>query len=224
MSGIQFKPTVVDPELSDLLANIKKDIFLNLNCHAIGTVQSVNYDAQTLVATINYTKTFYVLNRSSGNFDPVQENYPPLLDVPFVILGGGSCSLTFPIAQGDQCLIFFNDRDIDNWATGANSGPVNSNRLHSLSDAIALVGLRAHVDSYDTDRAVLQNGTTFVGVGASKVKIANNSTSLGPILTGLASGLSSTATALTLGGQTGAGTALAAAAAALNSLAGSLLE
>lgn len=230
MSGqeITQKIQTTEPTLKDLLDLLRKDIMLSLNCHAIATVQSFDSTKQTVVATINYQKTYFDRN-AQGQYVPVLQNYPILVDCPVVILGGGGATLTFPIQAGDQCLILFNDRDINNWFAGAMSGPVASSRAHSLSDGIALVGLRPQIASYDSTRAVLQFGTTFIGVSEDKVKIANAMTSLGAIFMQLTMDLNTMATALQ-GNPTietaafAAGQGLATALTSLNTLISELLE
>lgn len=183
LSAANYNKKQTDLELSDVLDAWKKSIFLELNCHAIATVQSFNSSLQTVTATINYNRTYYQEN-GSGQMVPVQVPYPVLVDCPVIILGGGSASLTFPISPGDECLILFNDRDIDNWWAGASTGPVATGRLHSFSDGLALVGFR-EVSNYDTSRALLKNSTTGVGVSTSKVKIYNASTTLNTLLQNL---------------------------------------
>lgn len=158
-----------DPQLSDLLALWQRQIMLSLNCHHIGTIGAFNPANQTATVSINYTRTYFQVDDVSGDQVPVQVNYPLLLECPVVCLGGGTGSITFPILPGDECIVMFNDRDIDNWFTGAPAGPVNSNRLHAISDGIALVGVRsmAHVlTSYDSTNIVLQlTGGTKVTIG-----------------------------------------------------------
>ena len=93
-----------------------------------------------------------------------------------------------PITAGDTCLVLFNDRDIDNWFQSGQVGPVATSRLHSMSDGIALVGIRSlanSIEGYDMTRAMLFNGTTQVGVSATHVKIANNLTTLNTLLQNL---------------------------------------
>ncbi len=130
------------PELGDLLVAHKKDIFLSMNCHHVGTVQSFNSTLQTAKVTINYKKTYFQPN-AQGVVMPLLRDYPVIVDAPVVFLGGGAMSMTFPVAQGDECLVLFNDRDIDNWFAGSNSSPNATPRLHAFADAIILVGIRS---------------------------------------------------------------------------------
>lgn len=165
-----------DPALKDVLDLFKKDIFLSLNCHAIANVQSFNPLNRTITATIAYKKTYFTAT-ATGEYIPTSVDYPILTDIPVLVLGGGQASIEFPIQKGDECLLLFNDRDIDNWFASGQVGPVNSLRLHSMSDAIALVGLHSPLNPlglHDPTHAVFRykNGAQ-VGVSASRVLIAN---------------------------------------------------
>lgn len=65
---------------------------------------------------------------------------PLLVDVPVVFPRGGGCSITFPVKEGDECLVVFSDRCIDFWwQSGGVQEPVDP-RQHDLSDAFAFVG------------------------------------------------------------------------------------
>ena len=179
---------VTEPALKDVLDQLKRDIFLSMNCHHVGTVQSFNAATQTVTATINYKKTFYQLNATTGVYSPVLVDYPLMVDCPVICLGGGAGALTFPISQGDECLVMFNDRDIDNWFSGGGGAGVATPRAHAFADGIVLVGLRSLgnvLSGYDMTRVVLKNGTTSVGLSATLVKIANNSTTLNTLLQSL---------------------------------------
>lgn len=183
-----------DFDLEDLLDLKKKEAKLEINCHAIATVKSVNTTKQILSASINYSRT--VTQKQGDQYVPVAQNYPLLLDLPYISFGGGACALTAPIAVGDQCLVMFNDRDIDNWVAGSSSGSPRSNRLHSMADGIALVGLNK-VSSFDAVRMLLSNGTVKVGINPSnnKATIKSGSTTLGAVLTTLVTHLTTFATA-----------------------------
>jgi Phage protein Gp138 N-terminal domain len=193
-----YNPIVApQPELADLLKVYLRNFSMDLNCHALGTVQSFDSDAMTVDATINYSITSVSINTANGTYQQKQTPYPSLQNVPVVIMGGGTSALTFPISQGDQCLLLFNDRDIDNWFQQQSNGttpggPLNSNRLHSLTDAIAIIGLLPNLLlNYSATHAILQNGSTQVGVSSSKVLINNSSdNTLGDILSSLCGDLS----------------------------------
>lgn len=203
---IQQNSITNNTSLTDVLNILKKEIFLDLNCHHLATVQSFNQDQQTITATINYTQTTFTLNTTTQLYVPTQTSYPQLVDVPIIVLGGGGSNLTFPVQQGDQCIIMFNDRSIDNWFASGLAGPLNSPRLHSFADGIALVGLNflagdgstTALQNYDTARAVLRNsgGTTGIGVGSTQVKIFNQANgSLGPNFMALLTALQTFVTA-----------------------------
>ena len=165
-----------DLHLADLLNLFKKEILLDFNCIHVGTIQSFNSITQTVQVTINYTKTYFQIN-SIGLYEQYQVNYPPLENIPIVLIGGGDCVLTMPINVGDECLVLFNDRDIDNWyTTGSTGAPVSTGRLHSYADAIALVGVNSVpnvVPAYESDLASLRtkDGTAKMSVSSSKVSL-----------------------------------------------------
>lgn len=190
-----------EPTLKDLLDLHKKDIFLTLNCHAIGVVQSFNSTKQTATVTIAYKRTRFERD-TSGNYVPVLREYPVLVDAPVVFLGGGTASLTFPVTANDECLVFFNDRDLDNWFNGAPGGAVDTQRAHSFADAVILVGVRSLANvltGFDGTRAVLQMGQALVGVGGgagTKVKVANNSFTLNGLLQNILTQLTNLTTAI----------------------------
>lgn len=183
-----------EPDLKDLLKIHAKDIFLNFNCHHIGTIQSFDSTNQTAQVTINYTNTFLTYDPSSETYIPTAQSYPIVVDAPCIVLGGGGRnggSLTFPIAAGDECLLLFNDRDMDNWFSGNSGSPPATPRLHSFADGIALVGLRSMANvltGYDILRTALRQGQSLVAVGGgggTLVKIANGTTTLNTLLQSL---------------------------------------
>ena len=184
-----------DPSLADLLNAFKKDIFISLNCHAVAKIDTFDSENQTCKAQIVYKKTIYKRKEQLKNnpkegvsvvYEPKEENYPILVDCPVMILSGGSSGLTMPIKKGDECLILFNDRDIDNWFDSGNAtGKLASPRKHSLSDGIAIVGIRSlakSIQNYNTERPTLYNGETKISLSDSKIKLENSTESLNDIL------------------------------------------
>lgn len=177
----------LEPRLIDTLLELKRQILLEFNCAHLTTIQEFNSAKKTCKATVNYKKTFFVRN-PSGEYVPELIEYPALVDVPVWGPRGGGAQLDMPIAEGDQALILFNDRDINNWVAGKLNGDLASNRLHSFSDGIAFVGLQMPGDidaDFDATRASLRFGHTRVGVNADKVLIENATFTLNTLLASL---------------------------------------
>lgn len=101
----------------------------------------------------------------------VSVNLPLLVDVPVVFPRGGGCTLTFPVSEGDECLVIFADRCIDFWwQSGGVQEPVDG-RMHDLSDAFCIVGPQSQakkIGGISTTGAQLRtdDGSAFIEVGA----------------------------------------------------------
>lgn len=74
---------------------------------------------------------------------------PVLVDVPVVFPSAGGCIITFPVKEGDECLLVFADYCIDFWwQNGGVQEPVDD-RQHDLSDAFAIIGPRSQARKLD---------------------------------------------------------------------------
>lgn len=123
---------IMDPQLTDVLASFKLDVFRSLNCIKLGQVQSFEPISKTAVVQILFKRVLP---------DGTTSNYPLLVDVPVITLQGGGGAIQFPIAAGDQGLLFFCDRNIDAWFQTGSMAPPNNSRAHDLSDAFFLCGV-----------------------------------------------------------------------------------
>lgn len=130
----------------------------NLNSIKVGKIINVDYSNQTVDVEILHKR-----KKEDTMTETVLRTYPPLLQVPFVVLGGGGSSLTFPISKGDNCLLLFCDFEIDRWWESGEAQPSNYERRHDISDAFALVGVHSMVD-------LLQGYSKYV-----QLKYSNNS-------------------------------------------------
>jgi hypothetical protein len=177
---VPYSANPTEPQLVDILELWKKDVFLNLNSTHIATVQSFNSAQQTATATINYKQTYFQ-PAANGQYSPVLVDYPVLVDCPVVSIGGAAGVVTGGDPTGEECLVLFNDRDINNWFAGLATGAVATSRLHSFSDGLILVGVRSLarvLENFDSVRVALRSraGETVVAVNpvSSKVLITND--------------------------------------------------
>ncbi|WP_368292160.1 Gp138 family membrane-puncturing spike protein [Klebsiella pneumoniae] len=121
--------------LAEVLASERKTLNEQLRVALPGIIQSFDPDAVTAVVQ---PAIRYVERDNDGNKST--KDYPLLVDVPVVFPRGGGCTLTFPVKEGDECLVIFADRCIDFWwQSGGVQEPVDG-RMHDLSDAFCIVG------------------------------------------------------------------------------------
>lgn len=185
-TSIPQASTPANPTLADLINLLKKEIAMETNCHHVATVQSFDAAKQTATATVNYKTSVSVIG-DRGVYVQKLVDYPVLVDCPVIFLFGSKGGFTNPVAEGDPCIVLFNDRDIDNWFQGAIPGAVASPRLHSFADGFIVVGPRSLAQSiadFDPDRPTLRNfsGTTGVSVGEDKVEVFNADHTLNELL------------------------------------------
>lgn len=194
---------ILKPELRDIMDAIRRETMAALNCVQIGEITAYDAAANTASVAIKSVKQFA---------DGSTLEYPELGDCPVFILGGGGAALSMPIASGDTCLVLFADRDIDTWHYTGSTDVPNTNRMHSISDAIVLVGVRpstnpvvatggiVHLKAAESVRfesdeqveiavgdAAVSVGTTRAQVdgGAGKVALKNQAQSMFTILNSL---------------------------------------
>jgi len=75
------------------------------------------------------------------------DELPMLTGVPVQYPTGGGFSVTYPLSEGDEVLLFFADRDFERWLLSGRAGPPQSGRRNTLSDAFAVPGVKDFADS-----------------------------------------------------------------------------
>ena len=166
-------PTYLAPAqltLSKLLESFRHDLMKNLNAVKIGIIQSFNPILQEAVVAIAFQRVTSIAPDGTETI----ANFPLLLNVPVYFPGGGGFTLTFPVSKGDECIILFNDCQIDNWIINGQIIPPTVGRVHDLSDGIALVGVRNNTRalanvSITTTQLRSDDGATYVEVAGGGI-------------------------------------------------------
>lgn len=156
------------PDLSEVLDSAKQDLLYRMNCVNVGIIQSFDAAKQTVSVRIAIKRIQSITPDNTRIFS----EHPVLLECPVFFPCGGGHTLTFPIAVGDECIVLFSDREIDNWMISGGVQPPSTMRAHDISDAIALVGIRSNPRalgsvSSTTTQLRSDNGQTFVEVNGS---------------------------------------------------------
>lgn len=144
-----------------------------------GVVQSFDPGPPATVSVLIATKELVMQNVSSTGITLQTQAIaiPLLTDVPILIPNAGGFSLTFPIQQGDECLVAFTDTPLDAWfqSGGTDNNPM-SQRRHSLSDGVAIFGVRSTprgIQDYSTDSVQLRtdDGTVVVELTSNTINV-----------------------------------------------------
>ena len=132
--------------LMSVLKVLKENIFETMNCVKIGYIDSYDYDTRVSRVVI-YNKRIVGLNDKGEH---ILEDYPPLY-CKTLFLGGNECGLNWDIQQGDECIVFFTDKELETpWISGQVSD-VKYGRMHDYTDAICLTGFTTQPKATPTD-------------------------------------------------------------------------
>lgn len=109
----------------------------------------LSFDPATQVASVQpLINELYV---AEGG-ERVSEPLPVLPCVHVAVQSGGGMRITVPLKPGDEGLLVFSDRSLDDWWT--NGQDSKSERRHDLSDAVFVPGLHRDgkgIPNYDTE-------------------------------------------------------------------------
>jgi phage baseplate assembly protein gpV len=120
---------------------------VNLHTAMPGIVTAYDAASQTVTVQPVCERLFIAPNLSGW------QKLPLCPDVPVHFPAGGGVVFTFPIAVGDEGLLVFCERSIDEWfQNGGTNAP--QRRLHNLSDAVFVPGISS------TPRAITEVSTT----------------------------------------------------------------
>ena len=169
---------VSDPEVFSLQF---ERISSQMRCSLPGVIIGFNPADQT--ATVQPA-----IKMKVGRGDDLSQNdLPAVQNVPVVLpfAQNAGLLLTIPIQAGDECLLVFSDRAIDNFMQSGGMQPAyNSNgkttvpRTHRVSDAICIPGIVSNpqaVTKYNTNNIELRDRerSHFISLGPEGIEISN---------------------------------------------------
>lgn len=145
-----------------------------LRCACPGIIQS--FDSVTQTCTVQIALREEV---TKADYSKEWIQIPLLLDVPIVIPQCNGMALTFPIKQGDECLVIFADMCIDAWFSLGGIQNQLEKRRHSLSDGFALIGIKSQpnvIPNYSEDSMQLRNlsGSQYIEIKDDGINIVGN--------------------------------------------------
>lgn len=131
----KLKLDLINADFNTFKKALINDIGLNLNCMRIGIIESFNADDLTVQCRIASKKVLG--NNKDGT--QILADYP-LLRAKIVF-----CNpyITYEPKQGQECILLFNDRELETWFINGQSNQQNHARMHDLTDCVAILGIRS---------------------------------------------------------------------------------
>ena len=123
------------PDLIQTLDEVASETSYQINCMKVGIVQAFYPDDLTVDVQIAHKKDL------GFNLDGTQN----VRDYALIRAKVVYCNPfeTFPINQGDECIILFSDRELESWFINGEVNPLGYPRMHHLTDAVAIFGIRS---------------------------------------------------------------------------------
>lgn len=130
-----FQYNISKPDISNVMRYSNLKSMSELNCMKIATV--VEFHPEDLTVTVN------LLNKKTLGQN--KDGTPAVRDYALIRAKVCFCNpyITFPINVGDDCILLFSDREIESWFINGDAQPVNYTRMHDLTDAFAIFGIRS---------------------------------------------------------------------------------
>ena len=130
----QFNSLLNAPFLTSTLKLANSKLGENLNCVKVGIVDKV-HDDLTVNVKLTHKKT-------------IKQNHDGTKEVrEYALIRAKVCFCTpfavWDIKKGDECVLLFSDRELESWFVTGEVSPVAYPRMHDLTDAIAIFGIRS---------------------------------------------------------------------------------
>jgi hypothetical protein len=100
----------------------------------------VHEDSDGFICHVQPTIQSKVIDKDGKKTD---DTLPTLSHVPVQFSAGGGFTITHPVKSGDEGLVVFSSRCIDNWWSKGGVQKQARERWHSLSDGIYIPGIRS---------------------------------------------------------------------------------
>ncbi|HIF6263887.1 TPA: Gp138 family membrane-puncturing spike protein [Raoultella ornithinolytica] len=156
----------------DVVHIVQKKAKLAVTNALPGIIRS--FDSETVTCDVDIAVTLRMTKAGTlyEDFQYEFARYPILVDLPVVFPRGGGVTLTFPVKEGDECLIVFSSRSIDFWWQSGGVQERADGRVLDLSDAFVIPGPQSQVkriSGISTTAAQLRtdDGSAFIEVASN---------------------------------------------------------
>ena len=157
----KFNQMISTPDIGQTIKISGLQMASELNCMRIGIIQEFFANDLTVKVQIANKKQKSLNADGTAN---VGDFTPVIAKVcycnPFI---------TYDIQPGEECILLFSDREIESWFMTGGSQPEGHTRMHALTDAVAICGIR----SLPKMISILSDCLNLF-YGSSNIKVSND--------------------------------------------------
>lgn len=158
------------PSMADVIQDAMKGLLKDTHTSMPGRV--ISYDRTKQLAQIQPS-----LKRRYKDGRVI--NLPIIQNVPVLFQGNGAVRTHFDLVPGDYVLLLFSERSIDKWQVSGGEVLPGDRRMHHLSDAICIPGIRPNSETEipkgNPGSYVVSNGENYFEVKADGKFVVKNS-------------------------------------------------
>ena len=130
-----FNKLANKPDLFQTINSATNKAAQDFNAVKIGIIEE--FYPETLTAKVKLASKKLVGLNVDGS--QVLRDYPPI----FAKICYCTPFATFPLTAGMECVLLFSDREIETWYINGGQNSEKYPRMHDMTDAIAIVGIRS---------------------------------------------------------------------------------
>lgn len=157
-----------EPTLQSVMKNTLEKTGKELNCMRIGIIQE--FHAEDLTAKV------LISNKKDLGLN--QDGTQNVRDFALIRAKVCYCNpfISYPLTQGMECVVLFNDREMESWFINGGVNPLAYSRMHSLTDAVAICGVRSipQMVSILADCLNLFYGNSNIALSDNVINITSN--------------------------------------------------
>lgn len=158
----------------DTLQRFKGGILASLRVCLPGTVVAVDSVKMTVDVAVGVLQNVSKQGLAGG----LDFKYPTLLACPMVTMQGGGVGAVMPVEAGDECLVVFSDRCIDEWYKTGQATPLPNFRMHDIGDGFAIVGVNSMANVVSLPLLANEGGICETQNAAGAKVVVNSATGL----------------------------------------------
>ena len=173
----KFNQLASTPDLGQIIKTSGLNTASELNCMRIGIVDEFFPNDLTVRVQIAGKKQ---IGLNTDGTQRVRDFAPIYAKVcycnPFI---------TNEIKKGDECILLFSDREIESWFINGDINPYTHTRMHDLTDAIAIFGIRSLPNMIELLRNCLNlfYGNSNIQISDNKITINSSAIDINGTLT-----------------------------------------